>query len=83
MKVLHIYPGVSLWELHSGSIYFSLPGNPLLGRLHRKLYLFLTKLFGSESPDVRLLRHAAVLNFIAVKPSDACASRLNCCRSSA
>ena len=71
MEVLHIYPGVSLWEMHSGSIYFSLPGHEVLGRLHRKLYLFLTKMFGSESQDSRWLRHAAVLNFVAVKPSDA------------
>lgn len=70
MKVLHIYPGESLWELHSGSIYFSLPGNHALGRLHRKLYLLMTKLFGSESPDARLLRHAAVMNFVAVKPGN-------------
>lgn len=66
-KVLHIFPGVSMWELHSGSIYFSLPGNELLGRLHRKLYLGLVKIKGSESPNMRLLRHAAVLWFIAIK----------------
>jgi SAM-dependent methyltransferase len=68
MKVLHIYPGTSLWELHSGSIYFSLPGNEILGRLHRRLYLLLTDILGSESAKTRLLRHAAVLNFMAVKP---------------
>ncbi|MCI0660985.1 MAG: class I SAM-dependent methyltransferase [Acidobacteria bacterium] len=67
LKVLYIFPGVSLWELHSGSIYFSLPGAELLGRLHRILYLSLVKLVGSESPEKRLLRHAAVLNFIATK----------------
>ena len=67
LRALHIFPGVSLWEIHSGSIYFSLPGNELLGRLHRKLYLWLVKLKGSEPPEKRLLRHAAVLNFIAVK----------------
>lgn len=67
LKVLHIFPGISLWEIHSGSIYFSLPGNELLGRLHRKLYLWLVKLKGSEPPDKRLMRHAAVLCFVAIK----------------
>lgn len=67
LKVLRIFPGVSLWELHSGSIYFSMPGNEWLGRLHRKLYLWLVKLKGSESPEVRLLRHAAVLWFVATR----------------
>jgi SAM-dependent methyltransferase len=66
-NVLHIFPGISLWELHAGSIYFSLPGSEMLGRLHRKLYLSLVKLVGSESPEKRLLRHAAVLNFVATK----------------
>jgi SAM-dependent methyltransferase len=67
LKVLYIFPGVSLWELHSGSIYFNLPGNERLGRLHRKLYLWLVGLRGTESPEMRLLRHAAILWFIAVK----------------
>lgn len=67
LKVLHIFSGISLWEIHSGSIYFSVPGNELLGRMHRRLYLWLVKLKGSEPPDKRLLRHAAVLWFIAVK----------------
>ena len=75
MKVLHIYPGISLWESHSESIYFSLPRNDFLGRLHRRLYLFLTKMFGSEPPDLRLLRHAAVLHFVAVKASGADSGR--------
>jgi SAM-dependent methyltransferase len=67
LEVLHIFPGISLWELHSGSIYFSLPGNKWLGSMHKRLYLWLVKIWGSEPPDVRLLKHAAVLWFIAVK----------------
>lgn len=67
MKVQHIYPGESLWELHSDSIYFGLPKNKVLGRLHRKLYLLGVKLKSSESPALRLLRHAAILEFVAVK----------------
>jgi len=70
LQAVHIWSGMSLWEMHSGSIYFSLPGNKRLGRLHTRLYLFLTKLFGSESPAQRLLRHAAVLHFVAIKPGD-------------
>ena len=27
LDVRHIYPGLSLWEMHSSSIYFNLPGN--------------------------------------------------------
>jgi SAM-dependent methyltransferase len=68
MEVLHIYPGLSLWEMHSNSIFFSLPGHKWMGRLHRILYLALVDLKSKESPQMRLLRHAAVLHFIAVKP---------------
>lgn len=67
MKPQHIYPGESLWELHSGSIYFGLPKNKLLGRLHRKLYLLGVKLKSAESPEMRLMRHAAILEFVAFK----------------
>jgi SAM-dependent methyltransferase len=67
LKVLHIFPGISLWEMHSGSIYFSLPGNKRLGLMHQKVYLWMVKIWGSETPDIRLLKHAAVLWFIAVK----------------
>lgn len=67
LQVQHIFPGESLWELHSGSIYFGLPKNKVLGRLHRRLYLLGVKLKSSESPALRLLRHAAILEFVAVK----------------
>jgi SAM-dependent methyltransferase len=69
LEVLHIYPGSSLWESHSNSIYFSLPGHKLMGKLHRIIYLGLVKLKSQEPVKMRLLRHAAVLHFIAVKPS--------------
>ena len=67
LRVLNLYPGESLWELHSGSIYFGLPKNKLLGRLHRKLYLLGVKLKSAEAAEQRLLRHAAILQFVAVK----------------
>jgi len=67
LRVLNLYPGESLWELHSGSIYFGLPKNKLLGRLHRKLYLMGVKLKSAEAAEQRLLRHAAILQFVAVK----------------
>lgn len=67
LQVQHIFAGESLWELHSGSIYFGLPKNKVLGRLHRRLYLLGVKLKSSESPALRLLRHAAILEFVAVK----------------
>ncbi len=67
LRVIHIFPGISIWELHSGSIYFSLPGNEFLGRMHRNIYLWMVKMKGTESPYTRLLRHAAVLWFVAVK----------------
>jgi SAM-dependent methyltransferase len=68
LDVRHIYPGLSLWEIHSPSIYFSLPGNKWMGKLHRILYLRLVSIKSKESPQMRLLRHAAVLHFVAVKP---------------
>jgi SAM-dependent methyltransferase len=69
LEVLHIYPGLSLWESHSNSIYLSLPGHKLMGKLHRIIYLGLVKLKSQEPVKMRLLRHAAILHFIAVKPS--------------
>jgi SAM-dependent methyltransferase len=69
LKVLHIYPGLSLWESHSNSIYFSLPGHKLMGKLHRIIYLGLVRLKSQEPVRMRLLRHAAILHFVAVKPS--------------
>lgn len=62
-----IYPGMSLWEMHSNSLYLGAPFHKRLGRLHRKIYLVLTKLLSSETPQARLLRNAAVLNFAATK----------------
>ncbi len=67
MEVLHIYPGLSLWEIHSNSIFFSLPGHKWMGRLHRMLYLWLVRFKSKESPQMRLLRHAAILHFAAFK----------------
>jgi SAM-dependent methyltransferase len=67
MEVLHIYPGLSLWEMHSNSIYFSLPGHKWMGKLHRILYLALVTIKSNELPQMRLLRHAAVMHFIAIK----------------
>jgi SAM-dependent methyltransferase len=68
MEVRHIYAGISLWELYSGLIFFSLPGHRFMGRLLRALYPFLMGLKSKESPRLRLLRHAAVLHFVANKP---------------
>jgi SAM-dependent methyltransferase len=68
MEVIHIYPGLSLWEIHSNSIFLSLPGHQWMGRLLRILYLSLVGIKSKEPPQMRLLRHAAVLHFIAVKP---------------
>jgi SAM-dependent methyltransferase len=67
LQVRCIYPGLSLWEIHSGSIYWGLPGHKCLGKWHRRLYLFLVKLKNKESPQMRLLRRAAALHFIAMK----------------
>lgn len=67
MEVLHIYPGLSLWEMHSNSIFFSLPGHKWMGRLHRILYLALVNIKSNEPPQMRLLRHAGVLHFIGIK----------------
>ena len=69
MKVLHIYPGLSLWEMHSYSFFLGLPGNKWMGRLQRMLYLALVSIKSKEPPQMRLLRNAAVLHFIAVKRS--------------
>jgi SAM-dependent methyltransferase len=69
LEVLHIYSGLSLWESHSNSIYFGLPGHKLMGKLHRVIYLGLVRLTSQEPVKMRLLRHAAILHFIAVKPS--------------
>jgi SAM-dependent methyltransferase len=71
LKVIRLFAGQSIWESHSGSIYFGLPACKQLGRLHRLLYLSLVKLLGSESPDQRLLANAAVLHFVAIKPASA------------
>jgi SAM-dependent methyltransferase len=65
--VQHIYAGLSLWEMHAPSIFLGLPGHNLLGKLHRALYLTLVSLKSDESPQQRLLRHAAILHFVAVK----------------
>jgi SAM-dependent methyltransferase len=67
LRVMHIFPGISVWEAHSGSIYFNLPFHKLMGRLHRRLYLLLVKCKSKESAALRLLRHAGVLHFIAKK----------------
>ncbi len=67
LVVRHIFPGPSLWEMHSGEIYCSAPFNKALGRTHKRLYAFLTKYFGSEPPESRLLRNAAILCFVAAK----------------
>jgi SAM-dependent methyltransferase len=69
LDVLHIYPGLSLWESHSNSIYFGLPGHKSMGKLHRIIYLGLVRLRSKEPAKMRLLRHAAILHFVAVKPS--------------
>jgi SAM-dependent methyltransferase len=68
LVVQHIWPGQSLWEWHSGSIYFSLPFNTYLGRLHRKIYLALVGVKSKDSPSSRLMRSAAHFHFIAKKP---------------
>ncbi len=69
MNVYHIYPGLSLWEMHSYSLFLGLPGNRWIGRLHRMLYLALVDIKSKEPAQMRLLRHAAVLHFVAAKPS--------------
>jgi SAM-dependent methyltransferase len=69
LEVTHIYPGLSLWEMHSYSLYFSLPAHRWMGKLHRKLYLVLMGLKSKESAQKRLLRHAAILHFVAFKRS--------------
>lgn len=67
LQVGHIYPGLSLWEIHSASIFWGLPGHKRLGKWHRMIYLFLVRLKSKESPQMRLLRHAAALHFVATK----------------
>jgi SAM-dependent methyltransferase len=71
LKVMRLFPGQSLWESHANNIFLGLPAKKLLGRLHRRLYLSLVKLLGSEPPERRLLRFASVLNFAAEKPAEA------------
>ena len=65
--VQNIYAGLSVWEMHAGSIFLGLPGHNLMGRLLRHVYLLLVNLKSKESATMRLLRHAAVVNFVAVK----------------
>jgi SAM-dependent methyltransferase len=67
-NVEYIYPGLSLWELHSNSIYFSLPFHEALGRLHKKIYLFLSEIKRRDSSREKIFKHAAILNFVAKKP---------------
>jgi len=69
LQVCHLYPGLSLWEMHSNSIFFNFPGHKYLGRLHRILYLLLVSIKSQESPQQRLLQHAAILNFVGLKTS--------------
>ncbi len=66
--VEYIYPGLSLWELHSNSIYFSLPFHEALGRLHKKIYLTLSEIKRRGSSRERFFKHAAIFNFVAKKP---------------
>jgi len=66
--VENIYPGLSLWELHSNSIYFSLPFHSAIGRLHRRAYLFLSEIRRRNSSQDKLMKNAAILNFVARKP---------------
>jgi SAM-dependent methyltransferase len=70
LAVRHIFPGESLWEMHSGELYFSAPFNKALGRIHRQLFAFVTRFVGSETPESRLRRNAAILCFIAEKAGD-------------
>jgi SAM-dependent methyltransferase len=65
--VKYIHPGLSLWEMHAGSIFLGVPGHKFLGKLLCKIYLMLVGLKGKESPQQRLLKHAAILHFAAAK----------------
>jgi len=67
-NVEYIYPGLSLWELHSYSIYFSLPFHKALGRLHKKIYLMLSEIKRRDSSREKLFKNAAIFNFVAKKP---------------
>ncbi len=67
LDVRHIYPGLSLWEMHSNSIFLGIPGHKWLGKLHRTIYLHLVRIKSKEPPQMRLLRHAAILHFVAAK----------------
>jgi len=67
--VQYIYPGLTLWELHSGSIYFGMPFRNILGRLHRKMYLRLSEIKRKGSAREKLFANAAIVNFVATKPT--------------
>lgn len=71
LEVRHIYPGLSLWEMHADSIFLHLPGHRLMGRALKYLYMLLGRLRRVSSPDRELLRFAAILYFAAVKPGGA------------
>jgi SAM-dependent methyltransferase len=70
LEVRSIYPGLSIWEMHSQSFFLGLPGNKWLGRLNRRLYLLLVGIKSKESVEMRLLRNAAILHFVAFKTSE-------------